>query len=178
MDFQSIASVMFPYWIMGALMILATIKSGRKDLVRIDPKGLAKWLKFLFFITIYRILMFKLWPGDHLQNAASAVTQIPWTLTLTVFWEDACHGLPLLLIRNFLGNKWWSWPINTLLMAVVMFSFGLGHVYQGIFSAILLSFYIPYSIKLGNKYGFGTVMVGHTLYDLITVLSLKFLIGG
>lgn len=177
MDLKSMAMTMYPYWLLGAFMIWATVKSGHKEMVRVDKEAVKRWTKFLLIITVYRIFMFKFFFNSHLKEMAHAITQIPWPLTLTVFWEDACHGLPLLLIRNFLGTKWWSWPVNLLLMGTVMLEFGLGHVYQGVFSAALLSFYIPVSINLGKKYGFGTVMIGHTLYDLSTILSLKFLLG-
>lgn len=177
MDLKSMVLVMYPYWIAGALMIWATVKTGNKEAVRVEKKGIKEFCKFIFVITLYRILLFKLF-HNHFHDTAKAVTQIPWVLTLTVFWEDAMHGLPLLLIRNFIGNKWWSKPVNLLLTAVVMLEFGLGHVYQGVLSAVLLSFYIPYSVKMGKKHGFGTVMICHTLYDLTTVLSLKFLLGG
>jgi hypothetical protein len=179
MDIKSIAAVMYPYWLMGAFVIWATIKGGNKDVVRVEKKPLMSWIKFLVIITCYRIVMFKLFAhGTSLEETAKTITTIPWPLTLTVFWEDACHGLPLLLLRNFIGtDKWWKWLIHAPLLAMVMLEFGLGHVYQGVFAAAMLSLYIPYSIHLGRKHGFGTVMIGHTLYDLTTILSLKFLLG-
>lgn len=177
MDFKSIATSMYPHWILGALMIFATINAGYKDFVRIDKNAIKRWIKFLLILTAYRILAFKLWPGNHFRDAANNIIQIPWALTLTVFWEDSSHGLPLLLIRHLIGTKRWTWPIHALLTAILMLEFGLGHTYQGIFSAILLSLYVPYSVMLGKKYGFGTVMIGHTLFDLTTILSLKFLMS-
>lgn len=179
MDMKSIAAVMYPYWLMGAFVLWATIKAGHKEVVRVEKKAVFGWMKFLVLITCYRLIMFKLFAHNaHLQETAKNVTLIPWPMTLTVFWEDACHGLPLLLLRNFIGtDKWWKWLIHAPLMAMVMLEFGLGHVYQGAGAAMLLSLYIPYSIHMGRKYGFGTVMVGHTLYDLTTILSLKFMLG-
>lgn len=176
MDFKSIALIMYPYWLLGAIMVWATIKTGHKDLVRVEKKGVKSWLKFLFILTVYRFLMFKLFSFGKVADT-SAVSQIPWPLTLTVFWEDACHGLPLLLIRNFIGKEWWTGPVNILLTLIVMLQFGLGHTYQGVAAAVALSFYIPVSIHMAKKYGFGTVMICHTLYDLVTVLSLKYLFG-
>ena len=121
--------------------------------------------------------MFHIAP-QRLHSAAKNISIIPWELTLSVFWEDSCHGLPVLLLQLFLGtDKKWKWAIHALCTAIVMVSFGLGHVYQGIFAACLISFYIPYSIKIGKQYGFGTVMLCHTLYDLTTLLSLKLLVG-
>lgn len=168
---------MYPLWIFGALMVWATIKSGNKEVVRVEKPAVWNWIKFLGIITLCRIVMFKLSPHFFLDSAKNII-QIPILLTFSVFWEDATHGLPLLLFRKFIGTKWWTWPIHILLTAIVMLEFGLGHIYQGIFPAILLSFYIPYSIRLGKKYGFGTVMIGHTLYDFITIFTLKVLAYG
>lgn len=169
---------MYPYWLLGAGVLAATALAGYKNLIRIEKKAILDWMKFLCVITIYRIALFKLLPHmDYLQNSARNISIIPWPLTLTVFWEDACHGLPLLMLRKLIGTKKWTWPIHGILTAVVMLEFGLGHVYQGLISAALLSLYVPYSVALGDKYGFGTIMICHTLFDLTTILSIKFLLG-
>jgi len=176
MDLKSIIADYYPYWTLGAFMVWATARSAAREMVRVDRLAVFSWIRFLTTITCVRILMFALFPA-MLKDLAKDITIIPWPLTLTVFWEDACHGLPLALIMRWLGTARWTWPIHGLLMLLVMVEFGLGHVYQGIPSAIALSFYIPYSIHLGKKYGFGTVMIGHTLYDLFTVVTIKLLLG-
>lgn len=170
------ALTMYPYWIMGAFMVWATLRTRSKDLVRVEIPAVFNWVRFLITITFLRILVIKLFPAQF-HEATKDMTDIPWPLTLTVFWEDAMHGLPLVLIRRFLGTAKWTWPIHGILMAIVMLEFGLGHVYQGVPAAMLLSLYIPVSMNLGKKYGFGTVMIGHTLYDLFTVLTLKMMMG-
>lgn len=178
MDIKSVALDMYPYWLMGAGVLIATALAGFKKVLRIEKPAVIQWIKFLGIITVYRVLLFKLFPNfGHLQDAAKNIAIIPWPLTLTVFWEDACHGLPLYLLRKIIGTKWWTWFIHVPLTALVMFEFGLGHLYQGVPAALLFSCYIPYSIKLGEKYGWGTVMLGHTLFDLTTILSIKFLLG-
>lgn len=177
MDIKSVALQMYPYWILGAVVLAATVKAGFKDLIRVEKKAVLNWVRFLFFITMYRIILFRLFPGSW-QESAKNIAIIPWPLTLTVFWEDACHGLPLLILQKLIGtDKWWKWLIHGPLTALVMVEFGLGHVYQGIIPAMLLSLYIPYSIRLAKKFGFGTVMIGHTLFDLVTILTVKFLMG-
>ncbi len=176
MDLKSVALTMYPYWLLGAAMVWATARSSAKELVRVERKSVLKWVRFLCNITVLRVIMFLLFKNQFIEGA-KAVSVIPWPLTLTVFWEDACHGLPLLLIQRLIGTKKWTWPIHGLLTAMVMFEFGLGHVYQGVLAATALSFYIPYSIHLGKKYGFGTVMIGHTLYDLFTILTIKLVMG-
>lgn len=167
---------MWPNWLLGAFMLWSVAKTRSKDLIRVDKKALKNWLNFLVNISMIRILLATIFHHKFAEMTKDVVS-IPWPLTLTVFWEDACHGLPLVLIQRFLGTSKWTWPIHAILTLLVMFEFGLGHVYQGVPAAIMLSFYIPVSMHLGKKYGFGTVMVGHTLYDLFTVLTLKILTG-
>jgi hypothetical protein len=172
------ALAMYPYWLLGAGVLIATAVAGYKDVIRVEKPALISFLKFIGVLTLYRVILFTLFPhfGPFADSAKNVLT-IPWPLTLTVFWEDACHGLPLYLLRKLIGTKKWTWPIHGLLTAIVMLEFGLGHVYQGVGAAALLSLYIPYSIKLGEKFGFGTVMICHTLFDLSTILTLKFLLG-
>jgi hypothetical protein len=153
--------------------------AGYKILIRVEKPAILKFITFLGILTLYRVIIFTLFPHfGPFENSAHNVMQIPWPLTLTVFWEDACHGLPLLLLRHLIGTKKWTWPIHGLATAMVMLEFGLGHVYQGLAAAAMLSLYIPYSIMMGKKVGFGTVMIAHTLFDLTTILTLKCLVGG
>jgi hypothetical protein len=178
MDLKTMALAMYPYWLLGAAVLIATAVAGYKDVIRIEKPALKDFCKFLGVITLYRIALFALFRHTaYVQGAASNISIIPWPLTLTVFWEDACHGLPLFLIKKLINGRKWLMPLYYVLMATVMLEFGLGHVYQGVVAACMLSLYIPYSIKLGEKYGFGTVMVGHTLFDLTTILTVKLLLG-
>lgn len=166
---------MYPYWLLGAGVLVGTWLAGYKKDIRIEKPALKEWARFLGVITVLRVILFKFLPHQHIQEVAKNISVIPWPLTLTVFWEDACHGLPLLLIQRLIGTKKWTWPIHGFLIGLVMLEFGLGHVYQGLWAALFLSCYVPYSIKLGKKYGFGTVMIGHTMFDLVTILTVKLL---
>jgi len=177
MSLKEMALAMYPYWLLGIFMIWATAKSKYKEYIRVDKEGLTRWARFLFIISIYRMILFKLFPTVF-SGAAHNIALIPWPLTLTVFWEDACHGLPLLLLKKAIGLKKWAKPVLRMITLMMMVEFGMGHVYQGIIPAVMLSFYVPYSVKLGEKWGFGTVMLGHMLFDLTTILSVKFLLGG
>ncbi len=169
---------MYPYWILGAGVLAATCLAGLKNVIRVEKPALIDFAKFIGVITLYRIVLFTLFPHfGPFASSAQNVAIIPWPLTLTVFWEDACHGLPLFLLGQAIGNRKWLKPFYYLAMAMVMFEFGLGHLYQGVPAAMMLSLYIPYSIKLGRKFGFGTVMICHTLFDLSTILTIKFLLG-
>lgn len=175
MTFQEIAMRMFPYWMMGLFMLYAVYQSSHRDLLRVEWKPLAKWIMFLGAITIYRVTIFKIFQDQQqLQDMTSGAMMIPWQATLTVFWEDACHTLPLVILSRWLGDdKWWKKGIMWAAIAGVMVSFGLGHVYQGWIAAAFLSFYIPFTYKKGQEVGFGTVMLAHTLYDLVTILTIK-----
>lgn len=179
MDVKTMAAMMYPCWIIGALILIATVCAGQKNVIRVEKPALVKWLKILCMLTVYRVILFTLFPNFSVfKHAHDAMSIIPWPMTLTVFWEDACHGLPLFLLKKWIGDKKYGKYAYKAALILVMVAFGLGHVYQGAAAAIMLSFYIPYSIKLGEKYGFGTVMIGHSLFDLSTILAVKFLLGG
>lgn len=179
MTFQEMALRMFPYWIMGIFMLFVTYQSKHRDLLRFEWKPAMKFMGFLGILTAYRAIMFHFFSDNAtLQDMTSGAMIIPWQATLTVFWEDACHSLPLVILARALGNdKWWKKGLIWAAIAMVMVSFGLGHIYQGYIAAALLSFYIPFTFKKGQEVGFGTVMVCHTLYDLVTILTLQFFLG-
>jgi hypothetical protein len=152
MDFKQVALNMWPAWTLGAYMLYVTGKSQFKDLLRIEKKPIMKWSFFLLFLTLYRILTIKyLAQTDMYKDALQNVAFIPWQATLTVFWEDACHTLPLVLLRRFLGTKWYMFPVHFFLLLMVMFSFGAGHTYQGYGVAAFLMLYIPLTLKNGRK---------------------------
>lgn len=179
MTFQEMALRMFPYWIMGLFMLFVTYQSKHRDLLRVEWKPVLKWMGFLGILTAYRAILFHFFSNnDTLQDMTSGAMMIPWQATLTVFWEDACHTLPLVILARALGNdKWWKKGLMWAAIAMVMVSFGLGHVYQGYWAAFFLSFYIPFTYKKGQEVGFGTVMICHSLYDLATILTLQFFLG-
>jgi len=171
MTFSEIAIRMYPSWIMGLFMLFTTYNSKYKNLLRVELKPTLKWLKILLFITITRIIVLKFVGHGSLNQGAAT---IPWQMAFTVFWEDLCYGLPLAIFALALGNNTkWKRIVTTIMIIAMMLSFGLGHVYQGYFAAFALSFYVPFTFKKGQEVGFGTIMVGHVLYDLITILTIK-----
>lgn len=178
MDFKTMALSMYPFWILGFFVTLATILAGHKHMVRIEKNAVYKWIKVLCFITMWRYIFFKFFSStDMVSHIHDNISIIPVPATLFVFWEDACHGLPLFMIKKYIGKRKWLKPFYYLLLFLVMIEFGAGHLYQGLLASIMLSFYVPYSIKMGEKYGFGTVMICHTLFDLTTILSVKYFFG-
>jgi len=177
MDFKSFALAMFPYWILGIMVIGSVILAGQKHLLRIDKKAIFKWMKVLILITIFRTIVIELCKHNGAAEIPKFAEILPWTISLTVFWEDACHGLPLLLLKKMLDKKKWAKFIFIPILILTMISFGFAHVYQGFIAAFVLSFYIPYSVRMGEKYGFGTVMICHILYDAATLLFAKYFLG-
>lgn len=164
---------------MGLFMLYTVYNSKYRNLLRIDSKVIMKWIGFMAVITVYRIIVFKIFSDNSkLHDMTSGAMMIPWQATLTVFWEDACHGLPLAILSIWLGqDKLWKKIFTWSAVALVAISFGLGHVYQGYISAFFLSFYIPYTFKKGQQVGFGTIMICHTIYDLLTITTMKTFLG-
>lgn len=176
MDFSSIQAIVshyLPFWILGICMIISTLNSEYKDMLRIQPKSLAMFIKRMVLITIYRLIVMHFFP----PSPVDPVLSIPVGLTATVFWEDAVFTMPLAIASMILGDGWISKIIMGLLTVMVMISFGSGHLYQGAFSAAFISLYIPVVVKLGKKHGFGTVMLCHMLYDFVTIMTIKLFLG-
>lgn len=180
MNFTEMALHMYPYWIMGAVLVFCTIQAGFKDVIRIQPKAVATFLLAMVWITVVRVIIFKFFPQiqDFLPgDAKTLVNEIPLGGTGFVFWEDMSHTMPLLILFRYLNDSKIANFIKAFLTLLVMFAFGMGHTYQGYLAAFAISFYIPYTLKLGEKFGLGTVMVCHTLFDAITLLTLRMLLG-
>lgn len=175
MNFTTFASNMYPFWILGVVIMGITTAAGYKHLLRVEKKPIVKWGLFLFYVTLWRLFMSKILNFHGVSNPQS-ISILPIATAFTVFWEDACHGLPLLILKKATKNRRWAKPIYWILLLIIMTEFGLGHIYQGPLAAIVLSFYIPYSIKVGEKYGFGTVIFCHMMYDLVTLLFIHYMI--
>lgn len=163
---------------MGLIMLYLVKNSKYADVLRVDKKGLLNFAKWMAIITIFRIVVLRLLsPPGALESVRELTHMLPWQVTFGVFWEDMCHTVPLVILARMMAKKkWYKW-ISPALLVLVMFAFGSGHVYQGMLPAVALSFYIPVTMKLGKKYGFGTVMLCHMAYDLITLVSLRWIAG-
>lgn len=182
MDFKTIVSHLWPMWVLGFLVLLAVYNSKEKKHIRIEKKAVIKFLTFMAFVSAVRFFILGLSahlglvsPG--LVETLKTISSIPVPTIFGVYWEDACHGLPLLLLGNAIGDKKWLKPVYWAAMIAVMTAFGLGHMYQGVTASILLSLYIPASIHFAKKFGFGTVMLCHIAYDLVTILTTKAMLG-
>src|SRR4051812_40640784 len=173
MEFKDVAINLLPSWFMGLSIIGITYLSSCKEALRVHTETVKKWTTMLLVVAAMRSLSYLINP-EFCFERAQIIAQIPWQATPFVFWEDACHGLLLYLVSKTFkeGSKLGSlvWAITC---GLLMAEFGLGHMYQGIPSALLLSLYVPISYRLGKKYGFGTVMICHVLFDLITIIHAK-----
>jgi hypothetical protein len=178
MTIKEVALDLYPAWIMGLIMLYLVGRSKYSNILRVDKKGLFNFAKFMIGVTLFRLIVIKLLSSPaQLANIHHLAYYLPWQVCFGVFWEDMCHAVPLVLMGLMYGKRSWYKFAGPALLGLVMFSFGSGHVYQGVWSAVGISLYIPFTIKYGKKYGFGTVMLCHMLYDLTTILSLR-LIGG
>lgn len=179
MDIQTVASEMYPSWLLGISIILLILWSGQKHHLRVNKEGLKKWARLLFIATCWKVAIYKVFAFSSLFGGSmEQASFIPISMAFTVFWEDAVFGLPLMLLRLKIGNKKWPLPFYWLYMAIAMAVFGSGHTYQGIIQACMLSFYVPLTVRIGKKHGFGTVMIGHMMYDLVTLTFMKIMYGG
>jgi len=181
MTLKQIALDLWPAWIMGIVMITLVLRSSYAYLLRIEKRAVFSWIGIISVATLFRIAMFLLALKSglsmvELKTKLAPVLSLPWAAALGVFWEDACHGLPLVILGAMWPSKW-AMPMRIAALLIVMTAFGLGHVYQGFGAAFLLAFYIPLSMKMGKKYGFGTVILCHTLYDLFTIFMVKWMVG-
>ena len=181
MSFLEVAIRMAPYWFMGLMMIFMVWWSGNKDVIRIDKKSVFAFTKFMVIVTLVRYVTFKYLPhSDGFDEQIKSMTIIPWQAAFFVFWEDMCHTVPLFLLAKA-TDAWKIIPkriVNFSALAIMMASFGFGHVYQGYLAAALLSLYIPFTLSKGKQLGFGTIMLCHIIYDLSTFLLIKYYLSG
>ena len=84
-----------------------------------------------------------------------------------MFWEDCVFVLPIFLAFKYLHKKW------AITIAIILSGiFGFGHLYQGETAVLITSIYPYIAYRYGLKYGFGTIMLCHILYDYFTFYTL------
>jgi len=73
-------------------------------------------------------------------------------------------------------DKWkWKEYVWFPIVAILSIRFGLGHMYQfeaAYFAALLIPYLAFY--QYGKRFGFGTSMTCHILFDMITIMTFKF----
>jgi hypothetical protein len=137
--------------------------------VRIQVKSVVKFVLFMLLVTLIRLPLAWLQQKFLGAEAVNLATMPPvWSLFL-VGWEDMFFVVPLYYIQRIDKEKK-VFPYLALIMSVW---FGFGHLYQGIFAVFVTALYPVFiSLKYGKRVGFGTVMVCHVIYDLMTYLSM------
>lgn len=169
---------MFMAWLIGLAMLYLIYNSKHKKMLRVTRAGLWRLTKFLSVVTAVRLFwIYCVASPEALQQIGENINYLPWQTMFGVFWEDAVHVLPLALMSKMYSDKklfkYWYAILTTLVAA----SFGSAHSYQGLQACVTLAFYIPLALKMGRKYGFGTVILGHVLFDLVTTFTFKLALG-
>lgn len=178
MSFLEFATRMSPYWLMGAFVGYSIWNSSYRDLLAINKKSITKFVMFMAAMTLWRV--FSLKAALHLgmsPHVLEPVAKLPIAGTLFTPWEDLSFSAPLVLLRRILGTGKWMMPVHWILMGLTMASFGSGHLYEGVLSACLVSLYIPFAVDFASKKGFGTLCIGHVVYDFTTIMAVKFVLG-
>lgn len=163
---------------MGLWMMYLIWNSDHKDLLRITKEGLIKFAKFFAVVTAARVFYLSvIAPDALLEQIRSSSDMVPWQTMFGVYWEDMCHAVPLVILGRMMADKKWFKHIYTAIILAMSITFGSLHSYEGLQAMIVLAFYIPFTMRLGQKYGFGTVMLCHTVYDLVTFFTFKTIAG-
>lgn len=145
-----------------------------REILRIDLKAIQNFITLMALLAMARLVIFSLlydFIGLKITDLNSAVNTIPLWVLSTVFWEDAFFGITIYyLIDKFKTPKYIWLPAVSALSIL----FAVHHMYQfelAYFSTILIPFFIFYT--LGKKYGFGTTMVCHIIFDISGFLTFK-----
>lgn len=89
-----------------------------------------------------------------------------------VFWEDTIFTLPTLIMDKIGADK----LTRFISLAVSSLVFASGHLSYGIEWASITLLYVPLiSYPVSRKYGLGTAIACHIIYDLATILTFKML---
>jgi len=165
-------------FIIAAMVILGVLYyfSNTRDVIRIEWTRIGAFLGFLAVVTCCRIALLDYIAYNDpnfspLSN--SVILGVPVHQFITVFWEDVMFGLPIYFIMEKVR---WNGLVKFALILLISLTFGYGHAYQGAFAIAITSLY-PFlvSYRYGKKYGFGTVMLCHIIYDFSIFYFIKFL---
>jgi hypothetical protein len=153
-----------------ALAIMVLVFIFDKKTLRVELDKVAKFLAFMAIITAIRLALM-----SHSNSFGNSnLMDIPFYSFGLVFWEDLFYAIPIYYTRHLKDHKYAKYVWYSLIIALSA-HFGMGHLYQGVFAVFLTAIY-PYfiSYRYGKDVGFGTVMAGHVLYDMITFLTVKY----
>lgn len=165
---------LFPAIAVLGMLIIPRINKAEKDLFKVSWPQMAQWSAFLLALAIFRIMQM-----DYMiEHGLMAFPRTPpafasglYHLGL-VFWEDFFFAIPIYFIMKKCERRW----LRILSISLISLLFGLGHGYQGLHAIVLMTF-MPYFVTYhyGKKYGFGTTMLAHVMYDCTTLFTIKLL---
>lgn len=160
---------MAPFWIVGALIIYTSRKMDA-SLTRISWGPVFRFIRFMAYVTAFRLLI-----GPVVNTPKLPFEELTrYVSLLGVFWEDAVHVLPAMIMARI--------GLPSIFSFVFLFfssiAFATGHIYISPEWALITAIYPTISYHYGKKHGLGTVMICHILYDIITVLTVALMLGG
>ena len=142
--------------------------------LRIQWNSVASFFAFVIFVCLIRMgIVSFLSNGTYTPETSN----IQFWQYIMVFWEDLFFSFSLFLVAKLLHKIGWNFYSKSMFYSLTIalsVIFASGHIYEGYVAASLILFY-PYfvSYRCGLKYGWGTIMVCHIMYDCITVLCDK-----
>lgn len=162
---------LLPLLAMIAMIVIRFTKE--RAIMRIEFEKVAAFCAFMVMYVIFNVLQYDFLVDMGFINTINiAADPMPkWTAGL-VFWEDMFFAVPIYFMMKHMKRKW----LRNIFIVVLSVLFGLGHAYEGPTAMALLSlcpFFVTY--HFGKKYGFGTTMCCHIIYDFVVIMLPYFL---
>jgi len=158
----------FASYLMAAF-IFAFIYKKDKQILRIQKKEAIKVIGVAAFIFVLRCVLASHAPADIDNELIWILKNMPIWPLFFVFWEDLVFTAPILYLERKGYNK-----TKIALTIVAVLIFGSLHLYQGWFGFVFSSVYLYFiSIGAGRKYGLGTIMIFHVLFDLSALMAVR-----
>lgn len=150
-------------FIYSAILIITLFYIFDKEKVRIEWISLGGFLVFIVLANCIRLGLMNGQAADLSMPSGIDYSGLMW-----VWWEDAVFVLPFFFLRKVFHRY-----IVFVLWIVSSAVFAYGHLYQG-YEVMALTALYPFfiSYRYGKKYGMGTVMVAHVLFDFSQIISM------
>lgn len=154
-----------------ALYFLWFLWKNDREALNTNVKGA---IKVALGILVFKLSLSVIYAANSIFNDVSIVDALPKyeipfnsiTEVFSVWWEDLFFAAPYLFLIRKYGWKKSLWALPLFVLTTAMF--GLGHLYQGP-SGWISVIYPAISIGYGLRYGLGTMMVFHVLYDVVVI---------
>ena len=165
------------YWCMLiGFLILGLVYWKDRELLRFDFQAVKSFIAIMVFLTFFRLALFSFGIdifGENIVYLNKGLRQVSFWKFSLVFWEDSLFAIPI----YYMKDKWqWSKYLWVPIVTISSAYFGIGHMYQfdaAFFFALVVPYFLFY--RYGVKYGFGTTMTCHILFDMFTFLTFKLL---